>query len=40
MHTNEVRDTAKQRDAVPYDIPDVHFSHQRELCSFDAFLKH
>jgi len=29
-----------ERDAVPYDIPDVHFSHEGELCSFDAFLKH
>jgi rhodanese-related sulfurtransferase len=38
--TNEVRDVAKTRDAVPYDIPDVHFSHDGELCSFDAFLKH
>jgi hypothetical protein len=24
---------------VPYDIPDVEFSHDGELCSFDAFLK-
>ena len=36
----QVLDAAKQRDAVPYDIPDVHFSHDGELCSFDAFLKH
>jgi hypothetical protein len=26
--------------AVPYDIPDVHFSHEGERCSFDAFLRH
>lgn len=38
--TQEVRDTAKARDAIPYDIPDVHFSHEGGLCSFDAFLKH
>ena len=38
--TKEVRDAAKARDAIPYDIPDVHFSHEGELCSFDAFLKH
>jgi rhodanese-related sulfurtransferase len=38
--TKEVRDVAKARDAIPYDIPDVHFSHEGELCSFDAFLKH
>lgn len=36
----EVRGAAKQHDAIAYDIPDVHFSHEGELCSFDAFLKH
>ena len=36
----EVLSVAKERDAVPYDIPDVHFSHDGGLCSFDAFLKH
>jgi len=36
----EVLSAAKERDAVPYDIPDVHFSHEGELCSFDAFVKH
>ena len=38
--TQDVRDAAKSRDAIPYDIADVHFSHDGELCSFDAFLKH
>jgi rhodanese-related sulfurtransferase len=38
--SKEVLHAAKERDAVPYDIPDVHFSHDGELCSFDAFLKH
>jgi len=38
--SKEVLDAAKQKDAVPYDIPDVHFSHDGEQCSFDAFLKH
>ena len=38
--TKEVLDAARQRDAIPYDIPDVHFSHDGERCSFDAFLKH
>src|SRR5258708_23987239 len=38
--SKEVLKAAKERDAVPYDIPDVHFSHDGELCSFDAFLKH
>jgi rhodanese-related sulfurtransferase len=35
-----VLDVAKEREAVPYDIPDVHFSHEGEACSFDAFLRH
>jgi rhodanese-related sulfurtransferase len=38
--SKEVLQAAKARDAVPYDIPDVHFSHDGELCSFDAFIKH
>jgi hypothetical protein len=35
----DVLHVAKQTDAIPYDIPDVEFSHVGELCSFDAFLK-
>jgi len=38
--SSTVRDAAKQRDAIPYDVPDVHFTHDGELCSFDAFIKH
>ena len=38
--TKEVRDVAKARDAIPYDVTDVHFTHDGELCSFDAFIKH
>jgi rhodanese-related sulfurtransferase len=36
----EVLRTAKEREAVPYDVPDVEFSHEGEFCSFDAFIKH
>jgi rhodanese-related sulfurtransferase len=36
--TPEVKAVAKAREAVPYDIPDVEFSHDGEKCSFDAFL--
>ncbi|HYC44336.1 MAG TPA: chromate resistance protein ChrB domain-containing protein [Burkholderiales bacterium] len=36
----QVRETAAAREAVPYDIPDTHFSHDGARCSFDAFLKH
>jgi rhodanese-related sulfurtransferase len=35
----EVLRVAKEKEAVPYDVPDVHFSHDGELCSFDAFLR-
>jgi len=38
--TSQVKNAAKQREAVPYDIPDVAFSHEGERCSFDAFLRH
>lgn len=34
----EVKRVAQEREAVPYDIPDVEFSHEGDLCSFDAFL--
>ena len=36
--TPEVKRVAEEKHAVPYDIPDVEFSHVGELCSFDAFL--
>jgi rhodanese-related sulfurtransferase len=36
----EVLAAANERQALPYDVPDVHFSHEGELCSFDAFLRH
>jgi rhodanese-related sulfurtransferase len=36
----DVKKTAAERGAVPYDIADVHFSHEGERCSFDAFLRH
>jgi rhodanese-related sulfurtransferase len=34
-----VRDFAKAESAIPYDVPDVEFTHDGDLCSFDAFLK-
>lgn len=38
--TPEVRKVAEAERAVPYDIPDVHFSHEGPRCSFDAFISH
>ena len=34
----EVLSTAKARAAIPYDVPDVEFSHVGGRCSFDAFI--
>jgi rhodanese-related sulfurtransferase len=36
--TAEVRAAAKAHTAIPYDVPDVEFSHVGGRCSFDAFL--
>jgi rhodanese-related sulfurtransferase len=38
--TDEVRGVALAKDAVAFDIPDVHFPHVDERCSFDAFVQH
>jgi len=38
VETEWVRDAAVELDAIPFDIPNVEFSHFGELCSFDAFL--
>jgi rhodanese-related sulfurtransferase len=38
--SSEVLKAARERDAIPYDIPEVHFGHDGPSCSFDAFLKH
>jgi len=37
----EVIETGQAQHAMPYDVPDVRFSHRGaagELCSFDAFI--
>lgn len=36
---DQVVAAAEKRDAVPYDIAGVAFSHVGELCSFDAFMR-
>jgi hypothetical protein len=35
----DVLKVAAETGAIPYDIPRIDFSHEGELCSFDAFLK-
>jgi rhodanese-related sulfurtransferase len=36
----EVSSAAKAGNAIPYDVPDVHFTHEGDRCSFDAFIGH
>ena len=36
---DQVRDTADELQAIPFDIPEAEFSHDGELCSFDIFLR-
>src|SRR5712671_641521 len=38
--SKDVVAVAQEKDAIPYDVTGVHFTHDGELCSFDAFLKH
>jgi rhodanese-related sulfurtransferase len=37
--TPHVKAVAAEREAVPYDVPDVEFTHEGEFCSFDAFIR-
>lgn len=37
--SGDVLRLAREEGATPFDIPGVEFSHEGELCSFDAFLK-
>ncbi len=34
----DVNNVAREKEAVPYDVPDVEFTHEGEYCSFDAFI--
>lgn len=36
---DQVRAVATATGAIPYDVPDVEYTHDGESCSFDAFLK-
>jgi hypothetical protein len=37
--TDKVLDSAKELDAIPYDIPNVAYTHEGEFCTFDTILK-
>ena len=36
---DSVRDQAAKTGAIPFDIPDVEFTHYGDLCTFDYFIK-
>jgi hypothetical protein len=36
---NEVLTKSKELNAIPYDIPEVEYSHDREFCTFDTIIK-
>lgn len=36
---DEVINKAKELDAIPYDIPNVEFTHYKDQCTFDYFIK-
>jgi len=37
--SGEVREFAEARDAMPFDVPDVRYTHAGTACSFDAFIR-
>src|SRR5438045_4475325 len=36
---DEVKTKAKKLNAIPFDIPDVEYTHYKDECTFDYFLK-
>ena len=36
---DKVKERAKELDAIPFDIPDVEFSHHEDKCTFDYFVE-
>ncbi len=36
---SDVRRISAEESAIPYDVPDVEFTHEGERCSFDAFVR-
>lgn len=35
----KVMEIARQIDAIPFDVPDVEFTHYRDQCTFDYFIE-
>lgn len=39
MPFDEVLTTAKELNAIPFDLPNVEYSHYKDQCTFDYFLR-
>ena len=39
VHADKVKEQAQALNAIPFDIPDVEFSHHKDECTFDYILK-
>lgn len=39
LTVSDVMRVAAEREAVPYDVADVAFTHVGDVCSFDAFIR-
>ena len=38
-HPDKVKDQAKKIKAIPFDVPDVEFSHHEDKCTFDYIIE-
>ncbi len=38
-HPDKVKEQAKKLNAIPFDIPDVEFSHYEDKCTFDYIIE-
>ena len=36
---NDVKQKGKSLDAIPFDVPDVEYTHYNDECTFDYFIK-
>jgi len=39
VHADRVKEQAKKLKAIPFDIPDVEFSHHEDKCTFDYIVE-
>lgn len=39
VSSDQVLQKAEELDAIPYDVPNVEYSHEGEFCTFDTIIK-